>query len=276
MTSQVKTADALCLKHPFLRFLSDGLPTTFFKAQAHSRQFAGIFLLKPEVCRAGFDITLSVVEELERKASSNKIYITDVVGFGGRTFEVFSAFDRIYNKVARFARFNLPADTLSPKLTAASTSFFERAVPVVGGATLVQKGFEPSDIQKYWSSAAEIVRIEADCYAAPLEIHGQPHLLLNGFYPYKRAEFQSGDARIIAVVFETNDDFEACKPAIQGDADPRTRSSGSMRGFISRRLEEAGYPALSTTVNGLHMSSDPLAGRLEVEVIMDMLKEEEP
>jgi hypothetical protein len=247
-------------------FLENGRTTMFLPHRSEGARNNGICFFKPELCHAGLKICFTALNALYRRSRAAGISVTGLYGFSGVELVTNGVLDRIYSDIARNAALSFCASTTPDKFATIADTAFGRAVPVRGGLAMARSGVPPATLLKAWQAAPEVHRVEPECYAAPITFKGQKILLINGFYPYQVAQYEAKDARILLAFLETERDFSWLKTRFQGDADPDRRVPGSFRGFLSEEMTRSGHPALTTSLNGMHMSGSVSDGQHEASI----------
>lgn len=254
-------------------FLENGRTTMFLPHRSEGSRNNGLCFFKPELCHAGPKICFTALNALYRKSRTAGICVTGLYGFSGADLVANGILDRIYNDIARNAALSFCALTTPDKFLTIATTVFGRAVPVCGGLALARSGVPPATLLKAWQAAPKVHRVEPECYAAPISFNGQKILLINGFYPYQVAQYEAKDARILLAFIETERDFSWLKSSFQGDADPDRRAPGSFRDFLSEEMTRSGHPALTTSLNGMHMSGSVSEGQHEASTVLAYIRE---
>ncbi len=254
-------------------FLRNGHATTFRELQVSKAREIGVCFLKPEVCEAGSQLCVRVFNELERRAQDFGVTISGLYGFCGRELVERGVLAENYIKVARYADTELLTSALSEPFTTAAETLFSAQVPVLGGLVLARAGFQPADLLLKWQDARRTLRVAEDCYVAPVKIDGDDVLLVNGFFPFHVHQYSNSAARILLAFIETDGSIEMLKSRFQGDANPDQRLPGSFRTFLSDELLSLGRPALTTTLNGFHLSGSAQDGRRETVVFQSLVQE---
>ncbi len=252
--------------------LANGQRVTIIRDRSCEIRQVGVCFLKPEVCSAGSNFCLLALKELERCSLEFGFAVTGLYGLSGIDLVQSGILASNYEKIAHFALIKLPAHMLSTPFASAAEKCFGEPVPVIGSKVLADNGLDARVLLSMWQNAERTLRLGDDCYVAPTQVNGKNILLVNGFFPFHEQQYSGLTSRVLVGFIETRTKFQELKKRFQGNADPALRSKTCYRSFLSDEIVRLGLPALTTSLNGVHLSSSKTEGWREYKMFQPLIR----
>lgn len=232
----------------------------------------GIIFFKPELTSIPYEKLRLILNHFESLTNQYRIEIQ-------RTFVISAPFiiekniyAENYKHIRKHALYNLSRNEISHIKLAKVMNELKDCQAVIGGITLVDKGYSPDFILDLWSNSGLVLKIDDDLYGVPCVVEGQHILLTNGFYPAQMSQYNIPHSKIILFTFSTQEPFAVLKKYFQGSAEPHGRYPHSMRQHLDDHRNEYQLESFSASRNGLHMSSDYEEGKREAKIFLNAIE----
>lgn len=232
----------------------------------------GLIFLKPEVCSIMHNKLFIILEHLKKKFSSYSLNIHDIYLVSGQFLIENEIIENIYDKIKHYALISIVLNTKARGLTNNIKNNFKDYEAIMGGLALIEQGYSEEFLMELWSKSGTSIKIDEDCYGVPCFLENRKILLVNGFFPFQIKQYKKTGSKAIFFNFSTEESFSNLKKYFQGDADIKNRQQYSFRQFLFEFMGKHQLGRITTSCNGIHLSSSKEEGRREVNILTIALK----
>lgn len=238
----------------------------------HSADGDGVIFFKPELTSIPYEKLRFILAHFELLTKKYNIKIQRTFIISGIFIIENNIYAENYKHIRQHALYDLSLNEISHlKLTEVMNDLKE-CQAILGGITLVEKGYSPDFILDLWSNSGKVFKIDDAFYGVPCVLEGKHILLTNGFYPAQMNQYSIPNSKIILFTFSTKESFDVLKKYFQGSAELDDRYPQSMRQHLYDHRNEYQLDSFSASRNGIHMSSNPVEGKREAKLFLDVIE----
>lgn len=229
------------------------------------RQNQALLMLKPE-CFQGNETTRSgVVEIILQGLSTFGAEVAGALALEGPVLERLGTIDRHYrqaSELSRGASHMIGAEDLARMKTLCEVA---GDYPVLGGHQWLAQNptWTPEALDTAWFAKGP-KKVRSGFYTVPFENHGQPCLLVNGFYPGQAHHFTAPGQCVVLMVLHSDLPWRVLRREMLGDTYPEKALPGSIRRNLLDQKAALGLSRVDITSNFVHLSAGPLEGAGEL------------
>jgi hypothetical protein len=140
-----------------------------------------------------------------------------------------------------------------------------RSPQILGGHQFLNEyGFFSSHALAVFYDNLKPIRLAGGTYAVKASVDGSPVLLVNGFHPYQLEHFYSANSVVIAMAVRTLESWREIRRSFCGATNPEAAASDSIRGQLLTRHRAFGISAITSMLNGIHVSAGPVEAVVEL------------
>jgi len=226
-----------------------------------------LFFIKPEITLKDERIrTGMILKMMFLKLDDFHFDIRDIRILGAPYLDRFNIMARHYGVINAMSR--KPIEFITPEGSEKFRSVFGKSMQeanVLGGLEFLENypDFNPVSLDELWQGA-KAVKLAGGTYCAPVTIHGQQVLLINGFHPRQLIHFTEKGRSIIAFTLAGDIDWVVARNNFIGKTNPEDALPGSLRHELLKRREEFGLESVNASRNGFHLSAGPVEGLVEL------------
>lgn len=231
----------------------------------------GIIFLKPELVSIPQEKLRLFFQFFSKKISEFSITLEGISILSGPFILSEGLFDKNYEKIKSYSGLCYESKKAIESQNILKLRKFSHYERIFGGMALSKKGYSPEYIMKLWEQAQSTFNIIDDLFAAKVELEGEPIILINGFYPYQRKQYEPTGSKIVLFFFRSEEPFKKLKKNFQGSAQESGREPGSIRQYIADNKDIYEIQKFSTSINGIHLSENSRRGLLEVKYFADAI-----
>jgi hypothetical protein len=233
------------------------------------KEAEGVIILKPEICKLREEFVHEIVSYLAEMAVRSQVDIKGVYSFSGKFLLKQNTIQENYHHIHRHASTCIASrNAVEFFLEQHALAGMTNVSAVYGGLFASRYFLSKRALFDLWvEHKSDVVKIGDDCYGLTCRIGSRDCLLLNGFYPYQVSLYSGQNSKIIAMTYETDESHHLLKRYFQGDADTSKAEPASIRQFLNRNQLRYGITDFGTSLNGIHLSADPVDGCREVHLI---------
>lgn len=228
-----------------------------------------LFFFKPEVFWHSNKTQLKNLFHLVvDKFHQFKVEISGVLLLSGKRLEELAIIDRHYgiiNQLSKQASTMVEDDDIK-KIAALMGIENIKIDEILGGHEFMKKytEFHSEAVNNFWNTKKSI-KLRSGFYCQLYEYQQRSILLVNGFHPLQLRRFTNPRHHIVVFLLHTDTDWKVLKADLVGDTYPNLAKPGSIRAEIFREPVAYGFPDVSVSNNGVHLSAGPFEALFEID-----------
>jgi hypothetical protein len=249
--------------------VSERFPQAAAQAVTPPKPTGGEFVLfsKPELGRLNSSDLAAVWDLFAASCAAYDVTVHRIKIMTGPDLDRAGAMQQHYGVINQISRLGRPAltEAAEESLRALLTDAPKDTVVLGGHQFLEWYGdVSPFALAMLFSNA-QVSRLGAGTYAAPVRIDGATVVILNGFHPRQLGFFTAADAVCAFLHASSPTDWEVLRSELIGATDPSQAAARSIRGILYADPAAFGLTAVNSNFNGVHMSAGPLEGLGELD-----------
>ncbi len=145
---------------------------------------------------------------------------------------------------------------------------------VLGGHQFLETypDFDDEQLNDFWLSKPS-QKLRSGYYYQSFEVHGNRHILINGFHPQQLSHFTRPGRKIILYLLHSDTPWASLKNDLAGDTFPERALPGSIRGEIYAHRPAYGAQDMSISRNYVHLSAGPFEALYEIHNFLSEIPE---
>jgi hypothetical protein len=228
-----------------------------------------VVLLKPEIIAVQDDVNVEGILRLVFKAFLRwNVEIRAIRVLTADYLRQYRIIDNLYGVINHTSRWGFDAISADARreLEREFGSDLRLGAEVLGGHQFIERypKFSPSTLSALSDSIGP-KKLASGTYCLRLEVDGKILLVLNAFHPFQVENFTKRGKNIVIFEALSNTTWSILRRQLLGATDPTKAAEGSIRQMLLMLRSELGLSVVNLSNNGVHMSSGPLEGMIELQ-----------